>query len=164
MFASTAVPSDLSPTLAETELCLRHGHALPPIRRWRKALVAAISGLALAFGLAAPASAGPRDRDVAEAVAAIVILGLIANQIDKRQDRKARPARNRAPRVPATCAIRIDGAGDSVTVYPESCLRAEGFHHRLPERCANDARIYGRPDRIYGVPCLKSAGFRVGPR
>jgi hypothetical protein len=67
----------------------------------------------------------------------------------------------RHPTVPRVCAIDIDGAERSVTVYPESCLRAEGFHYRLPADCARTARVFGRPDRVFGVQCLRGAGFRV---
>ena len=45
-------------------------------------------------------------------------------------------------RVPAVCAISIDGAERSVTLYPESCMRAEGFKPRLPRGCANTAPIF----------------------
>jgi len=64
-------------------------------------------------------------------------------------------------KVPKICAITIHGEERSVTLYPERCLRSEGFDHRLPRACANSATIYGRDDRVYSVSCLRSAGFRV---
>jgi hypothetical protein len=155
-----------SATLAETQLCLdaqRHVAGFARRRIWRP-LVALVAGLSIAMGSVAPSFARDRDNDLAKALAAAIVLGLIVNEIDKKKHRP-RPAPQpepvRQPRVPAVCAIEVDGAQRSVTVYPESCLRAEGFDYRLPRNCAKTARIYGRPDRIYGVQCLRSAGFRV---
>jgi hypothetical protein len=70
----------------------------------------------------------------------------------------------RTNRVPAVCAITIDGAQQSVTLYPESCLRREGFDRRLPRSCANQASVFGRDDRVYSAQCLRDAGFRVSGR
>jgi hypothetical protein len=155
-----------SATLAETQLCLgveRHAAPRTPRRFWR-ALLALVTGVSLAFGSVTPTFARDRDDDLAKALAAAIVLGLIVNQIDKNKHRprpQPLPEPVRQPRVPEVCAIEVDGAHRSVTVYPESCLRAEGFDYRLPRDCAKSARIYGRPDRIYGVQCLRSAGFRV---
>jgi hypothetical protein len=145
---------------------LQHKAANPILRH----AIAAFVALALVFGSSAPTFARDRNDDLAKAVAAAIVLGLIVNQIDKnkRHDRPQPapvpvplPELVRAPRVPEVCAIEVDGNRRSVTVYPESCLRDEGFDYRLPRDCAKTARIYGRADRIYGVQCLRSAGFRV---
>lgn len=151
-----------SATLAETQTCLtapRESAAQLPRRIWRS-FIALVAGLSIALGSVAPTFARERNDDLAKAIAAAIVLGLIVNGIDKNKDRP-RPQPVRKPRVPEACAIEVDGAQRSVTVYPESCLRKKGFDYRLPRECAKTARIYGRPDRIYGVQCLRSAGFRV---
>lgn len=155
-----------SATLAETELCLGpRPKTAAPRRRFLRLFFALLAGLSIALGASAPTFARDRDDDLAKAIAAAIVLGLIANQIDKNKHRPPRPAPIpepvRHPRVPAACAIEVDGAQRSVTVYPESCLRRKGFDYALPRGCAKTARIYGRADRIYGVQCLRSAGFRV---
>ncbi len=159
-------PQTQSATLAETMLCLGEERPRTAItaRSISRRLFAVLAGLSIAFGSASPTFARDRDNDLAKALAAAIVLGLIVNQIDKnkRHDRPApQPVPIRSPRVPAVCAIEVDGRDRTVTVYPESCLRAEGFDYRLPRDCAKTARIYGRADRIYGVQCLRSAGFRV---
>lgn len=155
-----------SATLAETVLCLvpsaRPAGAIR--KRIMAPIITALTCLSLIFGTTGPALSGDREDNLAKAIAAAIVLGVIVNQIDKkkRHDRPAPvPTPVRKPRVPEVCAIEIDGDTRSVTVYPESCLRDEGFDYRLPRNCAKSARIYGRPDRIYGVQCLRSAGFRV---
>jgi hypothetical protein len=155
-----------SATLAETELCLCRQRPTPsrPRRRILQPLFALIAGLSIALGSSAPTFARDRDNDLAKALAAAIVLGLIVNQIDKNKHRPQPvpiPEPVRQPRVPAVCAIEVDGNHRSVTVYPESCLREQGFDYRLPRDCAKTARIYGRSDRIYGVQCLRNAGFRV---
>jgi hypothetical protein len=156
-----------SATLAETQLCLgaqRHATPKTPRRFWR-ALFAFVAGVSLAFGSVTPTFARDNKDDLARALAAAIVLGLIVNGIDKNNNHHPRPAPVpepvRNPRVPEACAIEVDGASRSVTVYPESCLRKKGFNYQLPRDCAKTARIYGRPDRIYGVQCLRAAGFRV---
>jgi hypothetical protein len=155
-----------SATLAETTLCL--APAPKPALTFRKRLlgpaIAALTSLSLILGTTSPAFSRDRDDDLAKALAAAIVLGIIVNHANKkkRHDPPAPiPEPVRAPRVPAVCAIEIDGNHRSVTVYPESCLRDEGFDYRLPRDCAKTARVYGRPDRIYGVQCLRNAGFRV---
>ena len=93
-----------------------------------------------------------------------LVIGLIANSLDDKPKHHPaplpEPARHR--RVPAVCAIEIEGSsGDRVAVYPEKCLRREGFTYQLPD-CARNVRIYGKRDRIYPASCLRNAGFRVG--
>ncbi|MES2142791.1 MAG: hypothetical protein V4516_00160 [Pseudomonadota bacterium] len=153
-----------STTLAETQLCLvqnRRSGARSPQRVWRS-VIALVAGISIALGSVAPTFARGRNDDVAKAIAAAIVLGLIVKGLDKKRDRpRAEPEPVRRPRVPTACAIELDGAQRSVTVYPESCLKAEGFDYPLPRDCAKTARIYGRPDRVYGVQCLRSAGFRV---
>jgi hypothetical protein len=155
-----------SATMAETMLCLAPASRKPLARRKRlmAPAIAALTCLSLMLGATSPAFSRDRDDDLAKALAAAIVLGLIVNHANKkkRHDPPApAPEPVRAPRVPAVCAIEIDGNHRSVTVYPESCLRDEGFDYRLPRNCAKTARVYGRPDRIYGVQCLRSAGFRV---
>jgi hypothetical protein len=120
--------------------------------------------LALVLATAMPARADKKD-DLAKALIAALVIGAIIHETKRDDPRPApTPAPVRQPRVPSVCAIQIDGAQRSVTVYPESCLREEGFTYRLPRNCANEARIYGKKDRIYSVQCLRDAGFRVSGR
>ena len=161
-----------STTLAETILCGRQPSA--PRRIWTRA-IAGVLGVSILFGSAAPGFARDKNDDLAKALAAAIVLGLIVNQIDNKNDRDRdhprpvpyptpRPDHSRHPRVPEVCAIEVDGARNSVAIYPESCLRRQGFDYRLPRDCAKTARVYGRSDRVYGVQCLRSAGFRVSGR
>jgi hypothetical protein len=69
----------------------------------------------------------------------------------------------RSLRLPATCAIEVNGRHDrSTTVYSARCLNRERFEGRLPRHCAIDIRVRGRDDRVYDQNCLIDAGFRVG--
>jgi hypothetical protein len=127
--------------------------------------------LALALGAALTAKADRKD-DLAKALLGALVVGVIVNELNAKP--KAPPAvvppavvtpePVRSNRVPAVCAITIDGAERSVTLYPESCLRREGFDRRLPRDCANQASVFGRDDRVYSAQCLRDAGFRVSGR
>jgi len=120
--------------------------------------------LALVLATALPARADKKD-DLAKALIAALVIGAIIHET-KRKDPKPvpLPAPVSQPRVPSVCAIEIDGAERSVALYTESCLRREGFAYRLPRDCASTARIFGREDMVYGVQCLRDAGFRVSGR
>lgn len=136
-------------------------------RRFAAMLTGGAAALALVLATAIPAKADKRD-DLAKALIAALVVGAIAHEL-KDKDRPAPvpvpvPERVRNKRVPSICAISIDGAAKSVTLYPESCLRAEGFSHRLPRGCANTATIFGERDRVYSAQCLRDAGFRVTGR
>jgi len=166
-----------SETLAETMLLTAH---LPrESRRIGRRLVATVAAAATALGLLAGSAIPARadNGDLAKALAAIAIVGIIANEASKnRRQQQQQPVYQpqphpypqphhqptRAPRVPAVCAIEITGQSGTATVYGESCLRDEGFGYRLPQYCARQARIYGQNDRIYSDQCLRDAGFRVG--
>lgn len=117
--------------------------------------------LALVLATAMPAHADKKD-DLAKALIAALVIGAIIHET-KRNDPTPAPLPDPVaqPRVPAVCAIQIDGAQRSVTLYPESCLRREGFNYRLPRGCASNAQIFGRDDRVYSIQCLRDAGFRV---
>jgi hypothetical protein len=120
-------------------------------------------GLALALGAALPAKADSKD-DLAKALLGALFVGVIVNTLDD-QPRSApvviQPEPVTSRRVPASCAITIDGAQRSVTLYPETCLRREGLQGRLPQGCANTATIFGRKDKVYSTQCLRDAGFRA---
>jgi hypothetical protein len=124
---------------------------------------AAILALVLAALLTSTAPARADGDDLAKALFAAIVIGALIheNKKDQKKDKPKKPKPVKLPRVPAVCAIEIEGNTRSVTVYPESCLRDEGFDYRLPRGCASEARIFGRPDRIYGVQCLRDAGFSV---
>lgn len=168
-----------SETLAETMVITRN---LPratgrDARSISRRLVAVIAAGATALGLLASTAVPARadGDDLAKALAALAIVGIIANEAKKSRERdRARaqqhynpypqhyqPQPTRHPRVPSVCAIEISGNSGTATVYGESCLREQGFNFRLPEYCARTARIYGRNDRIYSDQCLRDAGFRV---
>lgn len=138
-------------------------------------LVAVVAAAATALGLLAGTSVPARadNDDLAKALAALAIVGIIASQTNRNRGQQfqyaprephpshhPRPAR--LPRIPATCAIEISGNSGTATVYGENCLRQQGINARLPEYCARTARIYGQRDRIYSDQCLREAGFRVG--
>ncbi|MDR7124423.1 hypothetical protein [Pseudotabrizicola sp. 4114] len=135
-----------------------------PLRRAAGALIAAVAVLALLAASAVPARADRAGDNLAKAVVAAIAIGVIAHSIDQGRARPApvpQPVQVRSPRVPAVCAIEISGARRDVTVYPERCLRRQGFDYRLPRQCAHEARVFGRTDRVYGEDCLRNAGFRV---
>lgn len=123
-------------------------------------LTGAAAVLALVLATAIPAKADKKD-DLAKALIAAVVIGAIANELKDKHDPSPVPLPVKHPRVPSVCAISIDGAERSVTLYPESCLRAEGFNHSLPRGCANRASIFGERDRVYSAQCLRDAGFKV---
>jgi hypothetical protein len=171
-----------SETLAETMVITRN---LPrpsgrDPRSISRRLVAVVAAAATALGLLASTAIPARadNDDLAKALAALAIVGIIANETKKSREReRARaqqhhnpppqyhpqyhPQPTRQPRVPSVCAIEISGNSGTATVYGERCLRDEGFNFRLPQYCARTARIYGQSDRIYSDQCLRDAGFRV---
>lgn len=138
-------------------------------RRFASMMTGGAVALALALGAALPAKADKKD-DLAKALLGALVVGVIVNELNDKPKaapvvpRVVTPEKARSNRVPAVCAITIDGADRSVTLYPESCLRREGFDRRLPRNCANRASIFGRDDRVYSAQCLRDAGFRVSGR
>ena len=144
----------------------------PAIKRVGKAITTVVLSLSLLLGTAAPSLADKRGDNLAKALGAALILGLIINSADKGHAKpapkptpvphKPKPHYDASPRVPAACAISIDSnSGRPVTMYSESCLLDEGFNYRLPD-CARPIRIYGQRDYVYSEQCLRDAGFRVG--
>jgi hypothetical protein len=136
-----------------------------PLRRLMIVLTAAVTALSVMAASALPARADRSGDDLAKAVIAAIAIGAIVHSIDKNRTRPAPvpqpPVQVRNPRVPSVCGIEIAGVRRNVTVYPERCLRREGFDYRLPRQCAHDARIFGRMDRVYSEDCLRNAGFRI---
>lgn len=131
-------------------------------RRFASVLTAGALALALVLGAAIPAKADKKD-DLTKALIAALVVGVIAHEL-KDDDKSAKPQPVKNKRVPSVCAISIDGAQRSVSLYSENCMRREGFDYRLPRDCANRARIFGRDDRVYSAECLRDAGFRVTGR
>lgn len=132
-----------------------------PKRRIVTALTVAVTVLALMVTSAPAAHADRSSDDLAKALVAALAIGAIVHSIDKGRADPPRPNQVRSPRLPSVCAIEIAGKRRDVVVYPERCLRREGFDYRLPRHCANDARVFGRTDRVYGESCLRDAGFRT---
>lgn len=138
-------------------------------RRFAAMITGGAAALALVLATAIPAKADKKD-DLAKALIAAIVVGAIAHELTDK-DKPApvpvpvpTPEPVKSKRVPSVCAISIDGADRSITLFPESCLRAEGFDYRLPRGCANGATIYGERDRVYSAQCLRDAGFRVTGR
>jgi hypothetical protein len=136
-------------------------------RRFAGILTGGAVALSLALGAAMPAKADKKD-DLAKALLGALVVGVIVKELNDKPKAVPAPVVTPEPvrtnRVPAVCAISIDGAERSVTLYPESCLRREGFDRRLPRDCANQATIFGRDDSVYSAQCLRDAGFRVSGR
>lgn len=136
-----------------------------PIRRLMAGLTVLAVVVSLLLAAAVPARAGGRGDDLAKALVAALIIGAIIHNSKRHDDPPPAPAPVRKPRVPGVCAIEIaghDGYGRAV-IYPERCLRREGFTHALPG-CGHEVRIYGQWQRAYSERCLRDAGFRVGGR
>lgn len=177
----------VSETLAETlHITGFHTPVTPVIRpalkRMGKALTSVVLAGSLVIGSAAPSLADKRGDNLAKALGAALVLGLILNA-NKKSHAEPAPAPapppkpkpqpqprpwpqhqqySAIPRVPAVCAISIDSNdGRPVTMFSESCLRDEGFDYRLPD-CARPIRIYGQRDYVYSEQCLREAGFRIG--
>ena len=111
--------------------------------------------LALLLATAIPAKADKKD-DLAKALIAALVVGAIVSEID--DNHKPKPVKH--PKVPAVCAISVEGAARTVTLYPESCLKDHGLKH-LPRDCAARATIFGQRDRVYSAKCLRDAGFKL---
>ena len=151
-----------------------------PLRRVAGAMIAAVTVLALLAASAVPARADRQGDNLAKALVAAIAIGAVIHSIDKGRAKPAPvpvvhppvpkppvvkpPVEVRSLRVPSVCAIEVSGVRRDVTVYPERCLRREGFDYRLPRHCANEARVFGRVDRVYSEMCLRNAGFRVDSR
>lgn len=157
----------LSETLAETA---RVGRTLPaPTARPRRRLVAAVAILATALGLMAGSAIPARaDDDLAKALAAIAVVGIIAHAARaKNRPPAVQPQPAPLPRpvaatrnVPAACGIELSGSQTRATLYTESCIVDRGLRN-LPTWCARPARIYGQQDYIYTADCLRDGGLRV---
>lgn len=139
-----------------------------PVKRMLTALTVGATALSLLLAGTMQAQADTRSDNLAKALVAAIAIGAILNSSKKGHAQPApppqQPVHSYAPRIPSVCAIEISGKRRDVTVYPERCLRREGFDARLPRHCANEARVFGRVDRVYGEDCLRDAGYRVSNR
>lgn len=169
-----------SETLAETVHALRDARAKPvfALKRQGNRLMAALVALSMLAASATPSHADKRGDDLAKALAAALAIGLVVNAIDKNNKKHTTPAPApqpypyphhprptpqpvHQPRVPAACAIEMDSSNyGTVRMYPERCLRSEGFNYRMPD-CGRSVRIYGQPDWVYSEQCLRESGFRI---
>ncbi len=66
-------------------------------------------------------------------------------------------------RLPADCAVRVQGPNNAFRSYGETCLAERGIRRGLPFACAKNVVLHGRHDRVFPLSCLKSAGFYEGP-
>lgn len=169
-----------SETLAETFHALRETSTKPAfaLKRQGNRLMAALVAVSMLAASATPSLADKRGDDLAKALAAALAIGLVVNAINNNKKHAAatpapqprtgyyknpRPAPQPVyqPRVPAACAIEMDSSNyGTVRMFPERCLRSEGFNYRMPD-CGRSVRIYGQPDWVYSDQCLREAGFRV---
>lgn len=160
---------NFSETLAETIHASRNSsdQTNAPLKRMMGGLTALAVALALILASAVPSRADRRGDDLAKALAAALIIGAIINHVDKKTPPAPvpQPTHVRRPRVPSACAMEIghNNGHDWTIVYPERCLREEGFSYRLPE-CGRSVRIQGHRQRVYSEQCLRDAGFRIGGR
>lgn len=156
-----------SDTLAET--AHRRPRIAPP--RPGRRLIAAVVILATVLGLMAGSAVPARaDDDLAKALAAIALVGIIAHAAQaKNRSQAIAPQSQPHPlpqpvaatrQVPAACGIDLSGTGTRATLYAESCMVERGLRG-LPTRCARPARIYGERDFLYTAECLRGAGLRV---
>lgn len=177
-----------SETLAETVHALRDASNKPvfAMKRQGNRLMAALVALSMLAASASPSHADRQGDNLAKALAAALAIGLVVSAIDKNNKKHATPAPAPQPypypqpypqpkphhppptpqpayqpRVPAACAIEMDSSNyGTVRMYPERCLRSEGFNYRMPD-CGRSVRIYGQPDWVYSEQCLREAGFRI---
>jgi hypothetical protein len=89
----------------------------------------------------------------------------VANPVwrDARWFEPPAPHDRQGPRIPAVCAVEIDGR-QPATIYADSCLMREGFTYALPQHCAQTIRSNDWSGRIYDGACLRDAGFRTDRR
>lgn len=152
-------------TLAETAHVDR---TLPPaFRKPKRRIVAAVTVLATVLGLMAGSAVPARaDNDLAKALAAIAVIGIIAQAANAKDRRPPPPVIQPPPQpvatrnVPAACGITLAGSQTRATLYAENCMLDRGLRN-LPTWCARPATIYGRADYIYTADCLREGGLRV---
>lgn len=174
-----------SETLAETVHALRDARNKPMFaaKRQGNRLMAGLVALSMLAASATPSHADRQGDNLAKALAAALAIGLVASAINKNNKRHDVPAPQPQPypqprpghhppprpapqpvyqpRVPANCAIEMDSSNyGTVRMYPERCLRSEGFNYQMPD-CGRSVRIYGQPDWVYSEQCLRDAGFRI---
>lgn len=157
----------------------------PTARTAARRFLGTVAAAAAAIGLMTAAAAVPArasdGQDLARALAAIAVIGIIAKSLDDKKDQgrpapvQGRPGHggpgwghpghgghpgHRAAVLPAACAIEIDGPGRrSTTVYSARCLQ-DRVRARLPGQCQQQIRQRGRTATVYGERCLIDAGFR----
>jgi hypothetical protein len=129
--------------------------------RRRLAAFAGVVAAAMALMTAAAAVPARADEDLAKALAAIAVIGLIAKSMDdddrRREDRHS--YRYVDNRLPAYCAVDLRDRRAGV-VYAEPCLRNAGVGGRLPYRCAYDMKVKRKIVTVFPERCLRDAGYR----
>jgi len=127
------------------------------IRKSFAQMVAAIAASAmLATGLAAPAHAD-NDR-LMKFLAGAVVLGIIANEIDKKDGGRVRPGQP-ARVVPSRCAIPLRTGQGLQTYYSKQCTdQVRGL--KLPKACLQTINTTRGASRLYNGTCLAERGFR----
>ena len=154
----------MSEILAETMLATRPHRIGGP-----KSILGGVVALAVALSTfaAQPAMADRRGDNLAAALAAIAIVGVIASQANRSEarpyDDKGGTYRVRqTPRLPGACVMELEDAyGDTHRVYSANCLSDRGYDDwRLPGDCAQTLRTHRGRERIYDAACLRRAGIR----
>lgn len=129
--------------------------------RRRLATFACILAAAMALMTAAASVPARADEDLAKALAAIAVIGLIAKSMDdddrRRDDRRNYRYEDR--QLPAYCAVDLRDRRAGV-VYAEPCLRNAGVGGRLPYRCAYDMKVRRKIVTVFPERCLREAGYR----
>lgn len=134
-----------------------------PIRNLRRRFTTFVCILAAAMALMTAAASVPAraDDDLAKALAAIAVVGLIAKSMhddDRRRDDR-RSYRYVDNVLPGYCAVDLNNRRAGV-VYAEPCLRNAGVGGRLPYRCSYDMKVRRQIVTVFPERCLREAGYR----
>ncbi len=143
----------------------------------KKQFVAMVVSAALAVTSfsATPARA---DEDVFKVLGGLVVLGILANQIEKNKDRKAAaqaPARNgtvytqrlgpsvkkrAAKRAPSRCVREQWTHRGTREVYGARCMQRHA-RAQLPQNCLRQNQTNSGPRYFYAPRCLRQNGWRL---
>lgn len=133
------------------------------LRNLRRRLTTFACILAAAMALMTAAASVPAraDDDLAKALAAIAVAGLIAKSMrdDDRRREDRRSYRYVDNILPGYCAVDLRDRRAGI-VYAEPCLRNAGVGGRLPYRCAYDMRVRREIVTVFPERCLREAGYR----
>jgi hypothetical protein len=142
------------------------------LRTLRNRFLALVAAGATALGLfaasAAPVKAETDNGAFFRFLLGAAALAIIVHELDDDDDDSDKPVvidpgNGSGRNVPAACALEIDGMEHGRVAYSQNCLRSYNFR-KLPVHCSFEARVWGKPDRLFPARCLRQAGFRLEPR